>query len=65
MTNTTQTFERTQRLGGAARLAGMYRPSTLWSIATVAISPKPCTHVVTKDFGANATSHHRPLEAPL
>ena len=65
MTNTTYEMQRLTAVAGAPRRSDRSRLSTTWSIGVVAAAPKPCAHVATKDFGANATLHPRPEEAPL
>jgi hypothetical protein len=50
---------------GAPRQSDGQCPSTVWSIGTVATAPKTLTHAVKPAFGANATYHPRPEEAPL
>ena len=65
MSNTLLAVKRSYAAIGAARRSEQFRPSTMWSIGVVASSPKTCAHPATKDFGANATLHPRPEEAPL
>ena len=65
MSTTQLAVQRQYATVGATRPVEMFRLSTMWSIGAVANSPKTCAHPATKDFGANATLHPRPEEAPL